>query len=127
MPLTMALDQRPRRSSSKSPSLSKQRCSSIDAIALFFGNLPARHKPAPLEVRPRSVLPRRATQATTKAIIGVRLHDGDARVDLARGPLAFDVTAAVFAAKLEGESAVAVEPKRLGSGERSREDDNSGG
>jgi hypothetical protein len=41
------------------------------------------------------------------------LNDGDARIDLARGALAFDVTAAVVAPELEGESAVAIEPQRL--------------
>ena len=75
-----------------------------------------------MEVRPRIAHPGGATQATTKAGVGVCLHDGDAGIDLARGALAFDVAAPVVAAKAEREAAVAVEAERLGSGHAGYED-----
>jgi hypothetical protein len=96
------------------------------AIALLLGDFAPRHKTAPAEVRRRIIGPRRTAKAATKALVGLRLDNCDPRIDLARGPLAFDIAAAVTAVELEREPAIAVEPKRLGYGCPANESEDCG-
>ncbi len=52
-------------------------------VVLFLGNTVPRHIPASLEVRCRIVIPSWTLKAATKALVGVRLDDCDARVGIA--------------------------------------------
>jgi hypothetical protein len=69
----------------------------IRTVALFLGNTLPWHIPAPLGVPRRIVRPSWALKAATEALVGVRLDDGDLRIDLAACTLALDIAATIIA------------------------------
>ena len=85
----------------------------VGAAALLFGDLPARHVSAPLEVGLNVGDPCRSSQAASKAAVRFSLDRSDACIDFARRALAFDISAAVIASELERKAAIAVEPQSL--------------
>jgi len=83
-------------------------------VALLFGDLATRNIATPTEVGLGISHPRRASEAATKALVGIRLDLRDARVDLAVRSFALHVAAAVTLVKLKRKTAIAVIPKGLG-------------
>jgi hypothetical protein len=69
------------------------------SAALCLCNALPWHIPAPLEMPSRIVVPGWPLQAATEALVGVRLDDCDARINLACCALALDIAAAVVPAK----------------------------
>jgi len=99
-------------------------------IALFFGHFPPRHPPAPLEMSAGVVIPAWALKAAPEALVCLRLNDGDTRVGIAGGALAFDIAFWIIASELEREATTVVKPECLrhapSGGENESCSDNNG-